>query len=173
MPLWLIILIIIAIIIAIYFIFFYSATAAIPSWGINNVTLTISPTQVTCGSGTKFDCKIEASGYAPSTTARNFKVELYDDESFPDKLADYNSSTVGGGGTPGISPRLPSGTTTYVWEKTHNFKLECDSDCHVKGDAGNSDESDPKVYAIFTVMHGTPKPTKESTRVQIKCVSAS
>jgi hypothetical protein len=166
---WLIILIIVAIIIAIYFMFFYSTAAPLASWGINTVKLAIAPTTVTCGSGTKFVCKIDAQGCADNAVPRNFKVELYDDELMVDLLATHLSAS---GTIHGISPVQITGSVLFNWSKTYTFNLTCNSDCYVDGPAGNSGESDPKVYAVFTIMHGTPKPSKESARVQIYCVKA-
>jgi len=170
MPLWLIILIIVAIIIAIYFMFFYSTAAgAGPSWGINTVKLSIAPTSVTCGTNTNFVCTIDTKGWAANSIARNFKVELYDDELNDDLLATYMSVS---GSTPGLNPIPITGSVLYNWANTHTFNLTCDSNCYVDGPAGNSGESDPKIYAEFTVLHGTPRPSKESARVQINCVKA-
>lgn len=173
MPLWLIIIFVLLVLLLIYLAFRPARTTP-ASIGINNVGLTINPTQVTCGSGTQFVCTINTTGYSDNSTARNFKVELYDDETFVDLLATYNSSTVGpAGGTPGIAPTLITGSVLYTWSVSHSFNLSCNTSCNVVGPDGSSGESDPKIYSKFTVMHGNPYPTKESIRVQIKCVSAS
>jgi hypothetical protein len=168
MPLWLIILIILALAFILYFALRPVRTTP-ATWGINNVILTVSPTTVTCESGTQFACKIDAFGYADNATPRNFKVELYDDEAFDDLLDTYTS---GSATAPGITPTQIPGSALFNWTKSHTFNLWCNSSCEVEGNAGSSGESDPSIYAIFTVMHGNPYPSKESARVTIKCVPA-
>ncbi|GEM_PF-6015889 len=136
--------------------------------GINNVVMTITPTTIKCATGGTFNVTVNAFGYSDTPTPRNYKIEIYDDEALDDLLDVYDSNTVA---TPGLNPVLIPGLKRplYNWSVTHNFTLTCTTDCVVTGPSGSSGESDPEIYAYFSIFFGNPKPSMESTRIQIKC----
>jgi hypothetical protein len=137
--------------------------------GINNVVLSITPTTLPAGSAQRFNASVTVMGYSDTAVPRDFVLQLIDHDPISnDVLDEYRSGS--GSGVAGLAMTPVGSTPLYSWQVTHTFTLSCDAACKVVGSKGSSGESDPKIFARFSIKYGTPEPTMDSNPpITIKC----
>lgn len=140
--------------------------------GVSVVTIAATPTTIIRGTKVGAVVTVTALGYTTSPVPLNYRIQLFDDELFDDVLVDFvtNSPTVPGI-KPVLVPKLAKGVSLYSFNVTKSFTLTCNADGEIIGPDGSSGESDPEVYARFTILSGDPAPTLDSNRITIRCVA--
>ena len=124
-----------------------------------NAMMSVNPNQANCGTAPAFTVTVAVTLEADSVGGA-YAVYIYDHENFPwfDVLLEEK-----------LNIAYPDGPAFNFQQ--HPLTLDCTANCFVKGTKGNSNETNPEIYAYVKEIGGNRK-TFQTDRQQVKCVPA-